>query len=30
LIDFTIDTHIERPAADVFAYATDPEKLDAG
>jgi uncharacterized protein YndB with AHSA1/START domain len=27
LIDFTIDTHIERPAADVFGYATDPAKL---
>jgi uncharacterized protein YndB with AHSA1/START domain len=27
MIDFTIDTQIERPAADVFAYATDPAKL---
>ena len=27
MIDFTIRTEIERPVADVFAYATDPEKL---
>ncbi len=27
MIDFTIDTEIERPPADVFAYATDPAKL---
>jgi uncharacterized protein YndB with AHSA1/START domain len=27
MIDFTIETEIERPPADVFAYATDPEKL---
>jgi uncharacterized protein YndB with AHSA1/START domain len=27
MIDFTIDTEIERPPADVFAYATDPDKL---
>jgi uncharacterized protein YndB with AHSA1/START domain len=27
MIDVTIDTEIERPPADVFAYATDPAKL---
>jgi uncharacterized protein YndB with AHSA1/START domain len=27
MIDFTIDTEIARPPADVFAYATDPAKL---
>jgi uncharacterized protein YndB with AHSA1/START domain len=27
MIDFTIETHIARPVADVFAYATDPAKL---
>lgn len=27
MIQFTIETHIERPASDVFAYATDPDKL---
>ena len=27
MIDFTIDTHIERPPSDVFAYVTDPDKL---
>jgi uncharacterized protein YndB with AHSA1/START domain len=27
VIDFTIETDIERPAAEVFAYLTDPAKL---
>ncbi|MBB4661325.1 SRPBCC family protein [Conexibacter arvalis] len=27
MIDFTIETEIARPPADVFAYATDPAKL---
>jgi uncharacterized protein YndB with AHSA1/START domain len=27
MIDLTIDTQIDRPAADVFAYVTDPERL---
>jgi len=27
MIDFTIETHIARPAGDVFAYATDPANL---
>ena len=27
MIDFTIETEIHRPLADVFAYATDPGKL---
>ena len=27
MIDFTIETEIDRPAADVFAYVTDPERL---
>lgn len=27
MIDFTIETEIARPPADVFAYATDPDKL---
>jgi len=27
MIDLTIDTRIARPAADVFAYVTDPERL---
>jgi uncharacterized protein YndB with AHSA1/START domain len=27
VIQFTVDTHIERPVAEVFAYATDPERL---
>ncbi len=27
MIDVTIETEIERPPADVFAYATDPAKL---
>jgi uncharacterized protein YndB with AHSA1/START domain len=27
MIDVTIDTEIERPPAEVFAYATDPAKL---
>ncbi len=27
MIDFTIVTEINRPVADVFAYATDPGKL---
>ena len=27
MIDFTIETHIARPVAEVFAYATDPAKL---
>jgi uncharacterized protein YndB with AHSA1/START domain len=27
MIDFTVDTQIRRPPADVFAYATDPAKL---
>ncbi|HVO55264.1 MAG TPA: SRPBCC family protein [Solirubrobacterales bacterium] len=27
MIDFTIETEIERPVEEVFAYATDPAKL---
>ena len=27
MIDFTIETEIERPPAEVFAYVTDPSKL---
>jgi len=27
MIDFTVETHIARRPHDVFAYATDPEKL---
>ena len=27
MIELTIETHIERPVADVFAYVTDPQKL---
>ena len=27
MIDFTIDTEIARPVPEVFAYATDPDKL---
>jgi uncharacterized protein YndB with AHSA1/START domain len=27
MIDFTVETPIERPAGEVFAYATDPERL---
>ena len=27
MIDFTIDTDIERPVADVFAYVSDPSQL---
>ena len=27
MIQFTIETEIERPTADVFAYVTDPERL---
>jgi uncharacterized protein YndB with AHSA1/START domain len=27
MIDLTIETRIARPAADVFAYVTDPERL---
>jgi uncharacterized protein YndB with AHSA1/START domain len=27
MIDFTIETHIERPVADVFGYVSDPRKL---
>jgi len=27
MIDFTIDTHIERPVSDVFAYVCDPGQL---
>jgi uncharacterized protein YndB with AHSA1/START domain len=27
MIDFTIQTHIDRPADEVFAHATDPAKL---
>ena len=27
MIDFTIDTQIERPPADVFGYVSDPSKL---
>ena len=29
MIDFTIETHIERPAGDVFAYVADPANLPA-
>jgi uncharacterized protein YndB with AHSA1/START domain len=29
MIDFTIETHIARRPHDVFAYATDPEKLSS-
>jgi uncharacterized protein YndB with AHSA1/START domain len=28
IVDFTIETEIERTPADVFAYVTDPSKLD--
>ncbi len=27
MIDFTLETHIDQPVSEVFAYATDPEKL---
>jgi len=27
MIDFTVETQIARPVRDVFAYATDPDKL---
>ncbi|HET7443644.1 MAG TPA: SRPBCC family protein [Solirubrobacterales bacterium] len=27
MIDFTVETEIERPVAEVFAYVTDPAKL---
>jgi uncharacterized protein YndB with AHSA1/START domain len=27
MIDFTIDTQIDRPVAEVFGYVTDPDKL---
>jgi uncharacterized protein YndB with AHSA1/START domain len=27
MIDFTLDTHIDRPASDVFAFVTDPARL---
>ena len=27
MIDFSIDTHIERPVEEVFAYSTDPDRL---
>ena len=27
MIDFTIETHIERPVAEVFGYVSDPGKL---
>jgi len=27
MIDFTIETHIDRPVGEVFAYATDPARL---
>ncbi len=27
MIDFTVETHIARPVQDVFAYATDPNRL---
>jgi len=27
MIDFTIETRIDRPVADVFAYATDPARF---
>ena len=27
MIDFTVETPIERPAGEVFAYVTDPERL---
>ena len=29
MIDITVETQIARPARDVFAYATDPEKLSS-
>jgi uncharacterized protein YndB with AHSA1/START domain len=29
VIEFTIETEIERPPAEVFAYATDPAKLSS-
>jgi len=28
MIDFTVETEIQRPPEQVFAYATDPEKLE--
>jgi uncharacterized protein YndB with AHSA1/START domain len=27
MIDFTIETHIDRPVEEVFAYSTDPDRL---
>ncbi len=27
MIDFVIETHIERPVEEVFAYSTDPDRL---
>ena len=27
MIQFSIETHIERPVGEVFAYATDPDRL---
>jgi uncharacterized protein YndB with AHSA1/START domain len=27
MIDFTVETHIERPVSEVFGYATDPDRL---
>jgi uncharacterized protein YndB with AHSA1/START domain len=29
MIDFTVETQIARPVHDVFAYATDPERLSS-
>jgi len=29
MIDFTIQTHIDRPAAEVFGYVSDPDKLSS-
>ena len=29
MIDFTIDTEVRRPVGEVFAYATDPDKLSS-
>ena len=27
MIDFTVETRIARPVGEVFAYATDPDRL---
>jgi uncharacterized protein YndB with AHSA1/START domain len=27
MIEFTIETHIQRPVAEVFSYVSDPDEL---